>query len=80
MSFKEWKHFQVFFFYGNWVFFSLYVFVCRKTMEFRREHITRHPDEPLIGMLAHAKLYDCIQLLAGKKSISKGNDISPRVW
>lgn len=31
---------------------------------------------PLIGMLAHAKLCDCIQLLAGKGSISRGNNIS----
>ncbi|KAL6054194.1 hypothetical protein STEG23_037370, partial [Scotinomys teguina] len=31
---------------------------------------------PLIGMLAHAKPCDCIQLLAGKESISRGNNIS----
>lgn len=44
MSFKEQDRFQGF--YGNWVFFSLYVFVCRRIIEFRREYITRHPDEP----------------------------------
>lgn len=48
------------------------------SLEGNTPHVTQ--TSPLIGMLAHAKLCDCIQLLAGKESISKGNNISPRVW
>lgn len=32
-------------FYENWAFSSLYLFTCRRAIEFQREGITRNPDK-----------------------------------
>lgn len=58
MSFKEQEQFQGF--YGNWVFVSLCLSADESlSLEGNISHVIQM--SPLIGMLAHTKLCDCIQ-------------------